>query len=37
MGTLVEQLHSEHPWIKEYFHGERAEALSKGVLMRGQA
>jgi len=37
MGTLMEQLQSDHPWILEYFHGERAEALTKGVLMRGQA
>ncbi len=36
IGTLAEQLESEHPWIKEYFHGERAQALTKGVLMRGQ-
>ena len=28
MGTLEEQLKSEHPWIKKYFHGERARAIT---------
>ncbi len=27
MGTLDEQLHSEHAWIREYFHGDRARPL----------
>jgi len=36
MGTLRDQLQSDHPWIREYFHGERAEALTNGVLMKGQ-
>ena len=26
VGTLQELLKDEHPWIKEYFHGERAQA-----------
>ena len=26
LGTLQELLNDEHPWIKEYFHGERAQA-----------
>jgi phospholipid/cholesterol/gamma-HCH transport system ATP-binding protein len=29
MGTLAEQLRSDHPWIREYFHGERAKALMR--------
>lgn len=27
MGTIADHLKSEHPWIREYFHGERANAL----------
>ena len=27
IGTIAEHLQSEHPWIREYFHGERARAL----------
>lgn len=30
--TLDELLLDTHPWIREYFHGERARAARKGVL-----
>lgn len=30
MGTIEDHLKSEHPWIREYFHGERARALAQG-------
>ncbi len=29
MGTLEEHLKSKHPWIKDYFHGERSRAILK--------
>lgn len=31
MGTINDHLQSDHPWIREYFHGERASALLKGM------
>jgi ABC-type transporter Mla maintaining outer membrane lipid asymmetry ATPase subunit MlaF len=27
VGTVEEIVNSEHPWIREYFHGERGRAL----------
>ncbi len=29
-GTLEELLRDEHPWVKEYFHGERSRSLLEG-------
>jgi phospholipid/cholesterol/gamma-HCH transport system ATP-binding protein len=30
LGTLDDMLQNEHPWVKAYFRGERARALSLG-------
>ena len=30
-GTIEEMLASDHPWLRSYFHGKRARALTTGV------
>jgi phospholipid/cholesterol/gamma-HCH transport system ATP-binding protein len=29
-GSMDEMLRSDHPWLKEYFHGKRAEMMGRG-------
>ena len=29
LGTITDMLHSDHPWVKAYFRGRRAEALQR--------
>jgi phospholipid/cholesterol/gamma-HCH transport system ATP-binding protein len=30
IGTMDDMLASDHPWVREYFHGPRARAAAKG-------
>lgn len=31
LGTLKEHLRDDHPWLQQYFHGDRARAVGKGA------